>query len=157
VSNSSRFTPALLRTHSSVFFAVTARASYNSRRELGSIIEPLPSQTCAQPLRGRSPAAEHRSTSARPPTTKKWKTGKNWRKKPESKKRICSDVSVAMRGISGVWEDIVRIIRGYFFPHSDVCSSYNKRTTGGSVAEWSACWTQAQKGPGSNRNRDAVG
>ena len=26
-----------------------------------------------------------------------------------------------------------------------------------SVAEWLACWTQAQKGPGSNRNRDAVG
>jgi len=29
--------------------------------------------------------------------------------------------------------------------------------TGGSVAEWLACWTQAQKGPGSNRSRDAVG
>ena len=28
---------------------------------------------------------------------------------------------------------------------------------GGSVAEWLACWTQAQKGPRSNRNRDAVG
>ena len=27
---------------------------------------------------------------------------------------------------------------------------------GGSVAEWLACWTQAQKGPGSNRSRDAV-
>ena len=25
------------------------------------------------------------------------------------------------------------------------------------VAEWLACWTRAQKGPGSNRNRDAVG
>jgi len=24
------------------------------------------------------------------------------------------------------------------------------------VAEWLACWTQAQKGPGSNRSRDAV-
>jgi len=30
-------------------------------------------------------------------------------------------------------------------------------TTGGLVAEWLACWTQAQKGPGSNRSRDAVG
>ena len=30
-------------------------------------------------------------------------------------------------------------------------------TKGGSVAEWLACWTQAQKGPGSNRSRDAVG
>jgi len=28
---------------------------------------------------------------------------------------------------------------------------------GGSVAEWVACWTQAQKGPGSNRSRDVVG
>ena len=27
----------------------------------------------------------------------------------------------------------------------------------GSVAEWLACWTQAQKGPGSNRSRDVVG
>jgi len=26
-----------------------------------------------------------------------------------------------------------------------------------SVAEWLACWIQAQKGPGSNRSRDAVG
>ena len=26
----------------------------------------------------------------------------------------------------------------------------------GSVAEWLACWTQAQKGPCSNRSRDAV-
>jgi len=29
--------------------------------------------------------------------------------------------------------------------------------TGGSVAEWLSCWTQTQNGPGSNRNRDAVG
>jgi len=28
---------------------------------------------------------------------------------------------------------------------------------GGSVAEWLACWTQAQKGPGSNRSCDAKG
>ena len=27
---------------------------------------------------------------------------------------------------------------------------------GGSVAEWLACWTQAQKGLGSNRSRNAV-
>ena len=26
----------------------------------------------------------------------------------------------------------------------------------GAVAEWLACWTQAQKGPGSYRSRDAV-
>ena len=29
--------------------------------------------------------------------------------------------------------------------------------SGGSVAEWLACWTQAQKGLGSNHCRDAVG
>jgi len=34
---------------------------------------------------------------------------------------------------------------------------YLHRSRGGSVAEWLACWTQAQKGPGSNRSRDAVG
>ena len=28
---------------------------------------------------------------------------------------------------------------------------------GGWEAEWLACWTQAQKGLGSNRSRDAVG
>ena len=28
---------------------------------------------------------------------------------------------------------------------------------GGLVAEWLACWTQVQKGPGSNHSRDAVG
>jgi len=27
---------------------------------------------------------------------------------------------------------------------------------GGSVAEWLACWTQAQKGLGSNRSRSAL-
>jgi len=33
------------------------------------------------------------------------------------------------------------------------CMHYKFET----VAEWLACWTQAQKGPGSNRSRDAVG
>ena len=28
---------------------------------------------------------------------------------------------------------------------------------GGSVAEWLACWSQAQEDPGSYRSRDAVG
>jgi len=28
---------------------------------------------------------------------------------------------------------------------------------GGSAADWLACWTQAQKGLGSNRSRDVVG
>ena len=44
---------------------------------------------------------------------------------------------------------------------SYVSSHYNSIIIGlqygGSVDEWLACWTQAQKGPGSNRSRDAVG
>jgi len=35
--------------------------------------------------------------------------------------------------------------------------SYCILARGGSVAEWLACWTQAQMGLGSNRSRDAVG
>ena len=37
----------------------------------------------------------------------------------------------------------------------EITNEYHKK--GGSVAEWLACWTQAQKGLGSNRSRDAVG
>jgi len=37
-----------------------------------------------------------------------------------------------------------------------VSSNAAFRCQGGSVVEWLACWTQAQKGPGSNRSRDAV-
>jgi len=37
------------------------------------------------------------------------------------------------------------------------CISLPYSPCGGSVAEWLACWTQAQKGPGSNHSRDAVG
>ena len=33
----------------------------------------------------------------------------------------------------------------------------NGCSSSGSVAKWLTCWTQAQKGPGSNRSRDAVG
>jgi len=35
--------------------------------------------------------------------------------------------------------------------------NFSKAEKSGSVAEWLACWTQAQKGLGSNRSRDAVG
>ena len=38
-----------------------------------------------------------------------------------------------------------------------VCCFVPLRLKDGSIAEWLACWTQAQKGPGSNRSRDAVG
>jgi len=42
----------------------------------------------------------------------------------------------------------------FFFP---VFISCYPSMTGGSVAEWLACWTQAQKGLGSNHSHDAVG
>jgi len=39
-----------------------------------------------------------------------------------------------------------------------ICKKSKPQTIlGGSVAEWLACWTQARKGMGSNRSRDAVG
>jgi len=34
---------------------------------------------------------------------------------------------------------------------------FTVHSSGSSVAEWLACWTQAQKDLGSNRNRHAVG
>ena len=47
----------------------------------------------------------------------------------------------------------------HFVVHSelDYCNSLHYNIPGGSVTEWLACWTQAQKGPGVNRSRDAVG
>ena len=41
-------------------------------------------------------------------------------------------------------------------PHSRHCK-LTYPSVAGSVAGWLACWTQAQKGPGSNRSRYAVG
>ena len=35
--------------------------------------------------------------------------------------------------------------------------THTNRSNMTTVAEWLACWTQAQKGSGSNRSRDAVG
>jgi len=53
-----------------------------------------------------------------------------------------------VRPISSDVADIPWFVCQYF--------AYGTRM-GGSVAEWLACWTQAQKGLGSNRSRDAVG
>jgi len=48
-------------------------------------------------------------------------------------------------------------VRASFRPNHDASFSFDKQLhRGGSVAEWLACWIQAQKGPGSNRSRDAV-
>jgi len=41
--------------------------------------------------------------------------------------------------------------------HADGTNRLPSSCKGGSVAEWLACWTQTQKGSGSNRSRDAVG
>ena len=45
------------------------------------------------------------------------------------------------------------------WPKNDTEKKYKTQlcVQGGSVAEWIACWTQAQKGLGLNRSRDAVG
>jgi len=58
--------------------------------------------------------------------------------------------SIAIRRVSlsvclPVRQHILRTINVPFIVH-----------VGGSVDEWLACWTQAQKGLGSNRSRDAV-
>ena len=43
--------------------------------------------------------------------------------------------------------------RGHIWPHTDVpaVDITNASRCCGLVAEWLACWTRAQKGPGSNR------
>ena len=42
--------------------------------------------------------------------------------------------------------------------HLDHFSRFSRtQAHGGLVAEWLACWTQAQNGLGSNRSRNAVG
>ena len=45
---------------------------------------------------------------------------------------------------------------GFQWPYVFFLNSLLRQLMGGSVAEWLACWTQAQKGPGSNRSRYAV-
>jgi len=49
-------------------------------------------------------------------------------------------------------------LEGRTAPESKMlCKGVTIVTTAYSVAEWLACWTQAQKGLGSYHNRDAVG
>jgi len=53
---------------------------------------------------------------------------------------------------------LVLIVPRIYF--SSICDKQYLVTTevsGGSVAEWLACWTQALKGPGSNLSRDLSG
>jgi len=51
----------------------------------------------------------------------------------------------------------VTLVERRWRERTGVAFQHHLNTTGGSVAEWLACWTQAQKGLGSNRSRDAVG
>ena len=77
----------------------------------------------------------------------------SWRKSRTSRRRHST---TSMRGSTATratqtsvrWTTIALIPDAHQFTHG---------YTHGSVAEWLACWTQAQKGPGSNRSRDAVG
>jgi len=74
------------------------------------------------------------------------------------------------RLLLGIWRDSLHVTCGLTActpgsaPDPTLGNEYGKtllfsftELKGGSVAEWLACWTQAQKGPGSNRSRDAVG
>jgi len=60
--------------------------------------------------------------------------------------------------LPGLWRELLHVTCGL-----TLGNEYGKTlplptfTEGGPVDEWLACWTQAQKGPGSNRSRDAVG
>jgi len=45
------------------------------------------------------------------------------------------------------------VCSGVYYPHLLLVHTVK----GSSVAEWLVCWTQVQKGPGSNRSHDAVG
>jgi len=68
---------------------------------------------------------------------------------------------------SGVFENepttvVEGVVRSADLPTSDVDQVPSVDVSilvpyGGSVAEWLACWTQVQKGLGSNRSRDALG
>jgi len=51
---------------------------------------------------------------------------------------------------SSGWVRTVHIVVSKIFPVYVVKGA-------GSVAEWLPCWSQAQKGPGSNRSRNTVG
>jgi len=65
--------------------------------------------------------------------------------------RYSVDYSPAGKRVSG------RMRSGSTLLHYLVKFEAGILSTGGSVAEWLACWTRAQKGPGSNRCRDSVG
>jgi len=55
------------------------------------------------------------------------------------------------------WYRLTRVVREKGPLNRCVCVCVGGWVATDSVAEWLACWTQAQKGLGSNRSRDAVG
>jgi len=68
--------------------------------------------------------------------------------------RLCRNLLVLAVIMSVVGPTKVQYSELLFFYFSVVCWHY---LHSGSVAEWLACWTQAQKDLGSNHSRNAVG
>ena len=50
-----------------------------------------------------------------------------------------------------------RLLKHLLFQKSNHDIGISPCSEGGSLAKWLACWTQVQKGLGSNRSRSAVG
>jgi len=107
--------------------------------------------SCHKTTRGFVAMATRRLSSAIRPAKRSMspastRSGKeNWQRAPEV--RLVNFLSISV-SISNT--------------HTGVCAfngplSWTTQVSqSGSTAEWLACWTQAQKGPGSNRSRDAV-
>jgi len=70
---------------------------------------------------------------------------------------ISNIVNIVLVTFSPLAVDIIKCPSSSFFYLRHFNIDYFTLYWGSSVAEWLACWTQAQKGPGSNRSRDAVG
>jgi len=76
-------------------------------------------------------------------------------------RRVASDGSVCPQHSACVLNDVglyvCRCSAGFVDIEGLCYRQYCICSAGWLLAEWLACWTQAQKGPGSNRHRDAVG
>ena len=92
-------------------------------------------------LYAASATAEYFSTSASSQLSRS--TSRNERSKISSQKKIRDTFCCGLV----IWASVV----GFWFL-VDILQKVS-----GSVAEWLACWTQAQKGLGSNRSHNAVG
>ena len=139
VSNSSLFTPALLRTHSFVFFA----AHKTRKIFLGPFISKALRRVSSFCLRVQLKLEGIHCSAHLARPRHRVISRCNRFSHPTSGPRLQWAVSK--------YDEMSRIYSDHF---RNSASSY---TLGGSVAEWLPCWTHAQKGPGSNRSRDVVG